>query len=81
MNYNIKIKPHANILKYLKEYNKKMLDNYLRFIDTNQSSKYQGQALTNVSLPPKDPNYYLKMFSITHIFSFLAGYYLSNLFK
>jgi hypothetical protein len=82
MNY-IKVKQNENIVKYLQQYNKNMLDNYITFINKNNPNKYltQDKSTLLLSLPPKEPNFYLKLFSITHIFSFLAGYYLSNLFK
>jgi len=70
MNLSPKFKINNNIKSYLNEYNAKYLKNYV-------NSK-KNKMIISSELFPIDPNNYVKFFSITHILSFLAGYYLSN---
>jgi hypothetical protein len=65
-----KLKINDKMMNYLKHYNAELLERY-----TNS----KNLTTTTINLPPIDPNHYFKLFSLTHIFSFLAGYYLSNI--
>lgn len=68
-----KLKINDNIKKYLNEYNTNHLKNYV-------NSK-NNKIIISPKLPPLEPNSPVNFYSLTHILSFLAGYYLSNFLK
>jgi hypothetical protein len=71
VNLSSKLKISDNMKKYLNNYNRNYLKNYINTTNNNK-------MIIHSELFPIDPNNYIKLFSITHILSFLAGYYLSN---
>ncbi len=57
--------------EYLKYYQNKIIKSYIK---KHNETKYIPSLLMQ-TLPPLDPNNYIKIIPMTYILSFLAGYY------